>query len=384
MEKLTNDTNTRRKGSMLQSIYKIKYFIVLAVLLVLPLIAIPTQAIASNGVSLDQLIDQTDKGANRLVYFADTRGRDTFIQVTNTTTRGINIHVQVFRVNAAFQTTCSQCNFDDMLTPMDTHVYDVKNMVTNIGPGLMPSIPECQMPDDNYGFVVISFVDYKDGQGDCGDGTSDSCTVKGGPIIGMFRVIDEAGYEYRTNAAGKFVDRPSAHHGHGGHGDPLINFNLANGNNLSDLVGIVFLDSSPDAVSASPSIAIQFGDFEFQNPVLIYNQTENATSCDPVVFSCKVGNLDKGIDFSLPNSKGQANQVCTTNRLATNSAGWLHLPFFGFACAPPFSLFANGDPTGVCISDPYFVGFRGLNNGAGTGGMDSWWIEKQDRHHHSD
>jgi hypothetical protein len=378
MEKLTNDTKTRRKGSMLQGISSIKYFLVFAVLLVLPMMAIPTQAIA--GVAQHHIIDQTDKGSNRLVYFADTRGRDTFIQVTNTTTRGINIHVQVFRVNAEFQTTCSQCNFNDMLTPMDTHVYNAKSMVTNSGPGLVGGEVECQMPDDNYGFVVISFDNYKDGQGDCGGGDAfnDQCIVKGGPIIGMFRIIDELGYEYRTNAAGKDVPSRASSHHRDGHQFPetLVDFNLANGNTLSDLVGITFIDSSPTVVTASPSIGTVFGGV-LTDPILIYNENESAVSCDPLVFSCQVGNLDKGIDFSLPNSKAQANQVCTTSRLVPDTSGWLHMPFFGFACAPPFS--AHGSTT--CFQTPFFTGFKGLNNGAGTGGMDSWWIEKQDFHH---
>jgi hypothetical protein len=249
------------------------------------------------------------------------------------------------------------------------------------------------MPDDNYGFVVISFDDYKDGCGDCGCG-NEGCKVKGGPIIGMFRIIDQLGYEYRTNAAGKKVPSRNSYSSNGGsmsyggygynNQEMLVNFNLANGNNLSDLVGITFLDTSPTTVTASPAIAIQFGDVSFVDPVLIYNENENATSCDPLIFACEVGFLDKGIDFSLPNSKAQANQACTTNRLATNTSGWLHLPFEGFSCAPPFSQFDGSDPTFKCISKPFFVGFRGLNNGDGTGGMDSWWVQRRQDFHHED
>ena len=93
---LMNNTKTRRKGSMLQdSLSKIKYFIVLAVLLVLPM-----QAMAGviNGGQTAVLIDQTDTGSNRVVAFWDTReGADSFIQVTNTSTEKINIHVQLYR-----------------------------------------------------------------------------------------------------------------------------------------------------------------------------------------------------------------------------------------------------------------------------------------------
>jgi hypothetical protein len=34
-------------------------------------------------------------------------------------------------------------------------------------------------------------------------------------------------------------------------------------------------------------------------------------------------------------------------------------------------LAGNGD--GTCAIEPFFVGFIGLNNGNGTGSMDSWW-----------
>jgi hypothetical protein len=47
-------------------------------------------------------------------------------------------------------------------------------------------------------------------------------------------------------------------------------------------------------------------------------------------------------------------------------SGWLFLPFITFAC---FEL--DGDPI-ECFDEPFFVGFLGLNNGNGTGSMDSF------------
>jgi len=88
------------------------------------------------------------------------------------------------------------------------------------------------------------------------------------------------------------------------------------------------------------------------------------TSCSPTTFACSVGLLDKAIDNSLPNSKGQINRLCGTSVLNSSSAGWLDLPFSQFNC--------NGVGDANC-NDPYFVGFIGLNNGDGTGSMDSWW-----------
>jgi hypothetical protein len=50
------------------------------------------------------------------------------------------------------------------------------------------------------------------------------------------------------------------------------------------------------------------------------------------------------------------------------------MPFSGFSCAPPF-----GD-TFQCEfgieDDAFFVGFIGLNDGDGSGSMDSWWSQR--------
>ena len=325
-------------------------------------------------------------GAFRLVYFVDTRQRNSFVQVTNTTSRGINIHVQLFDLNNEVA-QCNQCNFGDMLTPNDTHVYDVSDMRSNTcdGPNCVPviagGVSECGLDDDHYGFVVISFDSYKDG-GDSCDGQS-GCFVEGGPLIGMFRVIDESGYEYRTNAAGKEVlsgygmwvgsDEEILVRRDGKKSwDDLVNFELADGNNLADLVGITFWELDHATVNADPLVGTSFG-FDLTDPILIYRENEIPNSCNETTFTCAPGNFDKGIDQSLPNSLGQVNQVCTTSRLPENSSGWLHMPFSGFFCLPPL-----GDAsTFKCIDsirkNLFFVGFVGLNNGDGTGSMDSWW-----------
>jgi len=330
---LMNNTKTRRKGSMLQdSLSKIKYFLVLAVLLVLPM-----QAMAGFG-NVIPVIDQTDTGVNRLVAFWDTRSRDTFIQVTNTSSEKVNIHVQIFDVDSPF-TECEECNFDDMLTAFDTHVYDIENVVTNFEGDLV-----CTERPGTYGFMVISLE----------SGPS-------GSLIGMFRVIDESGYEYRANAAG--TEDFSANDTF----SEVVNFSDANGNTLSDLVGITYVDLGPSAVYASPGVFTVFGDLSFE--ILIWDQDEDDISCSPTTFACADGAFDRGIDNALPNSKGQANRVCSTSILDTNSSGWLDLPFSRFGCTDPLA--SNGD--GTCALEPFFVGFIGLNNGNGTGSMDSWW-----------
>lgn len=324
---------------MLQdSLSKIKYFLVLAVLLVLPVL--PTQTMAQPPTLI---IDQTDTGVNRLVAFWDTRQRDTLIQVTNTSGSLVGIHVQLFDVNSLF-TECEECNFDDELTGFDTHVYNLEDMMTNAIPGVKPSVPVCtEIGPGTYGMAVISRTF--------------------GPnfaLIGVFRIIDESGYEYRTNLAGedvnfftKLADQE------------VVNFSDANGNNLSDLVGLTYISINSGTVLAGPGITATFG--SVADEILIWDEIEVDQSCSPTTFACAVGFMDKGIDNALPNSKGQLNRVCPTAILDSNSAGWLDLPFTGFGCLDP-------DPNACLPQQPHrFMGYIGLNNGDGTGSMDSWW-----------
>jgi hypothetical protein len=336
---LTNNTKTRRKGSMLQdSLSKMKYLFVLAVLLVLPM-----QAMAQLG-GFFPVINQTDTGVDRLVAFFDTRDRDTFIQVTNTSDMDVSIHVQIYDVTGPAQ-DCEQCDFNDILTAHDTHVYDIDNLVTNA-----TSSEQCSgLPDgETHGFMVISHT----------DGPNDS-------LIGMFRIIDASGYEYRANAAGS-EDQIAVESN-----NEIVNFNLANGNNLSDLVGITYVSLDTGNVHADPNIVAIFG--SAVNQILIYDQAEQFNSCSPTTFSCAPGNMDKGIDNALPNSK-DGTRVCATSTLNSNSSGWLHLPFNTFSCTDG----VFGNPDGTCTEDPFFVGFIGLNNGNGTGSMDSWWEDGSD------
>ena len=380
---LINNNKTRRKESMLQRLYDIKYFFVLAVLLALPMLVMPTTSKA--GVAADgpqgigqRLIDQTDMGAWRLVYFVDRRDRESYVQVTNTSSNAVNIHVQIFDVTGGGLLECEECDFNDTLTPEDTHVYDAENFVTNFG-----AESQCNLDDGHYGFVVISHASALPFK-----------TTIGGPLIGMFRVIDDEGYEYRTNAAGKellefeivpkdeeiFVDGKG-----GSRFDELVNFELADGNVFADLVGITFWEESQSKVNASPSVGTSFGmyDRKSNDSIEIYTEHEVPGSCSPAIFSCSstqgfdgIGNMDKGIDNSLPNSKIDNNRVCQTERLDANTSGWLHMPFSGFACIGEF----GAGPNFRCIPriqhNAFFVGFIGLNNGDGTGSMDSWWTQR--------
>ena len=349
-----NDNNkTRRKISMLQdSLSKMKFLVVLALLVISPIL--PMQAMAGH----DPLIAYTDVGADRVVNYWDTRTRDTFIQVTNTSESAISIHVQLFDVGSPFG-ECAPCDFPDVLTPNDTHVYNIEDIVRNID-----GTPRCPVGEGTYGSMVISLVPNPN--------NNDPIY----PLIGMFRIIDELGYEYRTNSAGQEVDI-SFSAGSANGVSELVNFSEANGHNLSDLVGITYIETSPSNV-VSKGVTATFGGLgDTIEEVMIYDEIEGPTSCGQVDFSCAVGQMDKAIDNSLPNSKGENNRICNANTLDFNTAGWVDLPFFGFSC----SAAAGGNLSGECVThDPFFVGFLGLNNGDGTGSMDSWWI----RHYYYD
>ena|GEM_PF-1354421 len=352
---IINNTITRRKGSMLQDIMsKIKYLLVLAFLLVLPM-----QAMAGAGFNGTlPLVDQTDTGVNRLIYYWDTRDRDTLFQLTNTSTSTIVVHVQIFNVGSP-AVVCEEVNWDDVYTGGDTHVYDIENLVSNCtadggAAGANPACESAPDPDlsNSYGFVSISLVS--------GDDFA---------MIGLFRILDgPGGYEYRTNAAGEdfFADNTV---------DFILNFNSVDGTSLSDVVGITYEEVDFDTVTAGPGIHTHFGDVSgnpFEDPfpqILVFDEFEDGTSCSPTVFECSVdpvtlvSNLNRGIDNSIPNSKQPDlnNRICNDSTLsASNDAGWLFLPFNGFNA---FDFEQN---------DVFFAGFLGLNNGNGTGSMDSW------------
>ncbi len=332
---------------MIASAYrKFKHFLLVALLLIIPTISM---AGLPFGGAFDE-IDQTDQAANRLVNFWDLRmARQTYIQLTNTSNEKVNVHIQIFNV-ASPAVICEETNFDDMYTAGDTHVYDVSNLISNndadgLG-GVGFSAPNADL-DEGYGLWVASLTEGPFA-----------------PLIGMFRIIDEdAGFEYRTNAAGEGVNP-----GNNIWSIADLNFNDVDGANLSDVVGMVYRDIDPRSVLASPQIQATFGDVtgdvtqDFPQ-IHIFDQFESPTSCSPTTFACDIGLLDKGIDNFHPNSKGENNRICNDSV----DVGWLFMPLNRFSCF-------DEDPVGgVCQSPVFFVGFLGLNNGNGTGSMDSWW-----------
>ena len=106
-------------------------------------------------------VNETDHEDEVLVGFFDLRDRETFVQVTNSileTPEASVIHVQIFNVGDL----CNENNFFDAYTPNDTHVYDLRNILTNDG---NPS--GVVLPDDAYGILEngLQIVGHLIGQG---------------------------------------------------------------------------------------------------------------------------------------------------------------------------------------------------------------------------
>ena len=308
---------------------------ILKLSLIAVLLLLPTQVFAGHH---DPVL--TDEATSALFSFIDLRDRETYVQVTNTDTNAQTLHVQIFNVDQ----NCNENNFFDVYTPNDTHIYDMRNILTNDG---NPS--GVVLPENAYGFVVVSVIDS--------DGELDSSLDF---LIGNFRILDDAGYEYRTNSAGESTtDQPSQEFN--------FNFSNKNGVSLSDIIFIVVeRDTSAGEWLAGPTEGYWAVDVD------IFDINENPLSCRDVIFSCvdadnplleeliteeagtetsaSVAAFEYGINEVIPHSRG-GELLCPGN---VTPEGWVNL----------VGEDNNGDARG------YFVG---LNNGNGRGSMDSIW-----------
>ncbi|MFI5322366.1 MAG: hypothetical protein ACHQ6U_02255 [Thermodesulfobacteriota bacterium] len=379
-----DNTKIRRRGSMLNVIIRnIKYLFVFAFILL-----IPTMRNAVAGVvgvpgspfNYFDPVDQTDTGAQRLVYYWDLRSRDTIIQITNVDVDSHFVHIQIFNANDP-SLTCNECDFDIRMTPGESDVFDVAKLT---GTG-------CTVAANGYGLITAtadSYIFTGVSTGTTGTAGVQTRTISidefSGPLIGMFRIIDSAGnFEYRTNAANTeaiFFSRGAL--------NPInflenevynvLNFNNVANHAFSDVVGITYVALPGGNTYASPGVRTVFGglDANFQNT--IYDDSENFNSCSPTVFACDnaaLTNMNKGIDHSIPNSLG-SNPICSTAKLdgvpdfGPTDSGWLLLGFNYHKCIDPLVSLDTTD--GDCAFPTYFAGFLGLNNGNGMGSMDSW------------
>ncbi len=310
------------------------------------------------GIGCPTSISSTDHDPFQLYAFFDLRDRESFFQVTNvnnpdgsTFNENITIHVQVFNVG----NDCIENNFFDVFTPNDTHVYNLRDILTNDGD---PS--GVVLPENAYGVVVVSQVISEGGP-----------IVEGpGSLIGNFRVVDDLGYEYRTNAAG--ISNLDQQTGFGFFGDNeySFNYNTKGGVTLSDVVGIqvngIFTENGEVDIS---NITDNFVAMDID----IYDLNEVPFSCRNIIFSCvdqdnprlqellefsgdaSVASFEYGINNSILHSKG-GELLCPGNIISE-----------GIVTLDPINIaptFTEGN---------FFIGYVGLNNGNGRGSMDSFW-----------
>ena len=299
-------------------------------------------------------ISQTDASSHDfLVYYFDLRDRETFIQLTyfENFAQGLsaNMHIQIFDVS----NNCNENDFFDVYTPNDTHVYNMRDIQTNDG---NPS--GVVLPDGGYGIVVVTF--FPTAQIDWSIG-----------LIGNMRILDDNGYEYRTNAqvplSNSIQTSPPI--------DPnrfySFNFNQEEGVVLSDIIGITLDERETEfgfEFIAEPLEALYSLDVD------IYDLNEVPFSCRDVIFSCvdednpvlqtllesvgtaNVASFEYGINNAIPHSRG-SELLCPGNVVGDGIV----------VLRPEF----QEAPV------PIFTGFVGLNNGNQRGSFDSIWIYYQ-------
>lgn len=303
-----------------------------------------------------------------IFYVFDLRERETFIQFTyegviplgddDDSLFGLagRAHVQIFDVS----NNCNENNFFDVYTANDTHVYNMRDIVTNDG---NPS--GVVLPDNAYGIVVISYT------------TINGEIFEGQSAFGNLRIIDNNGYEYRTNG-----QQIVGSEGFGSEGGlpPIytFNFNTENGVTLSDVFGVTVNlpelgDDDDDFFfewDASSSLTA-FNPFDID----ILDNNETIFSCRDVTFACvdednplleellaisgtNVASFEYGINNAIPHSKS-GELLCPGNTISE-----------GFVILNPERQFNEQFEEFF----PYFLGFVGLNNGNGRGSMDSLFL----------
>jgi len=292
------------------------------------------------GTSPGDREQDSDADPFQLYSFFDLRDRESFVQVTNVSESPVTIHVQVFDVN----NNCNENNFFDLYTGADTHIYNMRDILTN------DSNPSgVLLPADAYGMVVFTVV--------TGVGGS---TVENTVLVGNFRIIDNAGYEYRTNMLGiRSLVQPEVIPNF------YFNYNIKGNVTLSDVVGMSLDQNEEEGeVVASPQDTYAAFDID------IFNINEVPFSCRDIIFACidddsplleqlledvggaSVASFEYGINNAIPHSKG-GDLLCPGNNISD-----------GVVVLSPEV--ANFDT---------FVGYIGLNNGNKRGSMDSFWFD---------
>jgi len=305
---------------------------------------VPFNAWAGQNNNQDIRIYTTDDDGFRLYSYWDRRDRETFVQVTNTDDDdGEWVHVQIFNV----PDLCNEFNFFDFYTPSDTHIYDLENLKANNGAELFPPTF-----DNGYGMFIVTNVDVPGGVLD-----------QGRDLTGNFRIIDSSGektYEYRTNS-------PADSNKRGFEDRYVFNFNDLAGATMSDVIGI-----SCDKSNQNGGVKCADPDDHNANfRVSIFDENENEFSCQRTAFTCLPSD-QIGADFQEEEDVLFGGFNLGLNDLYVNSRGEPSI-CSGFLPTGFVRLDSTGETDGN-----RFVGFIGLNNGNGTGSMDSWWLENTD------
>ena len=329
-----------------------KIFIVSVFALVLCIL--PLQSSNAGGsfaiLKNDTLLTTDNASSPFLFYFFDLRDRETFIQITFSddlqSNLSGNVHIQIFDVS----NNCNENNFFDLYTDNDTHVYNMRDIQTNDG---NPS--GVVLPDGAYG-IVTAFVTPVPFQ--------QSAVL----FFGNLRIIDDNGYEYRTNAA-KIIDSFVTDSN-----DPnefyTFNFNQEGGVILSDIVGITIRFESFDPPEFAADPLSVFNTFD----VDIYDLNEVPFSCRDVIFACinqesnrlesllefagtaNVADFEYGINNAIPHSKG-GELLCPGNNVGNGTV----------VLSSEFQPIINAEIA------PGFIIFIGLNNGNDRGSLDTIW-----------
>ena len=322
-------------------------------LLLLLTLTFPVSNAFSGGLGI---VPETDNAGIVLIVPFDLRDRESFFQITNVDSSSQTVHVQIYNVG----NLCNENNFFDVYTPSDTHIYNLRNILTN---DTNPS--GVVLPDDAYGIIVASVPQPQEE------------IEFFAPIIGNIRMADNLGYEYRTNAITNSSieipfdqDNPRAY----------FNYNSESGVVLSDVFGIAI-----STESVAPGVQEATLDNVLATWVAvdvdIINNNEVLFSCRDVVFACvdennplieeilvlassdfgpgdrssaSVARYEYGINNAIPNSKG-GELLCPGNNI------------------PEGEVILTIENIGSDTQAAY--GYVGLNNGNGRGSFDSFFTD---------
>lgn len=310
------------------------------------------------------VIDESFVG---LFYVFDLRERETFIQLTypdkDQTGAPALAHIQIFDVS----NNCNENDFFDDYTPSDTHIYNMRDIQTNDG---NPS--GVVLPEGAYGIVAVTMLIGVD-----------RFTFRPAGHLGNVRIIDNNGYEYRTNAQ-NFLDSEIIDEEDSNFRFYSFNYNQQGGVSLSDVYGLTLFAVSSE-IFGIEWIALPAQGIFTPLDIDIYDLNEVPFSCRDIIFSCvdqdnplleevlaiagtaNIASFEYGINDAIPHSKG-GELLCPNNIVSQGTVVLRPEPY------PDSQAFMDIINSFGQSGGPVFMGFVGLNNGNGRGSMDSFWV----------